>query len=159
RLRRPVDGEPTRDRGADDHPHHAVLLKRCGRLGASLLVLCKLSPVVSASLRCRPRESGDPYSRGRWLWVPACAGTTVASLGEALPQSALIPGCRIGSAQRSISSGRNLARYSGVRRSGGTISRPSSSSRLRIAGSSMASLIALLSLRTIGSGGPLRQEK
>src|ERR1700730_4951607 len=41
-------------------------------------------------------------------------------------QSALIPAARIGFAQRSISARRYLARYSGVRRSGATISRPSS---------------------------------
>src|SRR5438270_10172708 len=33
-----------------------------------------LTPQVS--LGCRPREGGDPYSRSRWLWVPAFAGTT-----------------------------------------------------------------------------------
>src|SRR6516165_3648343 len=70
-----------------------------------------------------------------------------------------MPAAWIGFAQRSISAGRYLARYSGVRRSGGTISRPSSSSRARMAGSSRVSLIALLSLRTIGSGVPLGRKK
>src|SRR3954467_5344935 len=69
-------------------------------------------------------------------------------------QSALMPPAWIGLAQRSISCGRYLARYSGERWSGGTISSPSSSSRLRMGGSSTVSLIALLSLRTIGSGVP-----
>ena len=61
---------------------------------------------------------------------------TVLRIGreeEARAQSALMPASLIGLAQRSISSGRKLARNSGLRRSGGTISRPSSSSRLRIA--------------------------
>jgi len=31
---------------------------------------------------CRPRECGDPYSRGRWLWVPAYAGTTATQLSS-----------------------------------------------------------------------------
>src|SRR5262249_14593017 len=78
---------------------------------------------------------------------------------QRLFQSALMPAAWIGFAQRSISAGRYLARYSGVRRSGGTISRPSSSSRRRMVGSSRVSLIALLSLRTIGSGGPLGEKK
>src|SRR5215470_18475827 len=42
------------------------------------------------TLRCRPRAGGDPYavsyrcctacepSKARWLWVPACAGTTAS---------------------------------------------------------------------------------
>src|SRR6516164_7664192 len=31
-------------------------------------------------VRRRPRASGDPYSRRRWSWVPAFAGTTVFNL-------------------------------------------------------------------------------
>src|SRR5262249_19435668 len=31
---------------------------------------------LGITLLRRPRVSGDPYSRGRWLWVPAFAGTT-----------------------------------------------------------------------------------
>ncbi len=46
-------------------------------------------------------------------------------------QSALIPAARIGFAHRSISWGRNFAGYSGVRRSGVTMSMPSSSAILR----------------------------
>src|SRR5207248_4523516 len=74
---------------------------------------------------------------------------------EFAAQSALMPAAWIGLAQRSISCGTSLAKYSGVRRSPATMSRPRSSRRLRSVGSSSASLIALLSLRTIGSGAPL----
>src|SRR5215471_17486715 len=70
-------------------------------------------------------------------------------------QSAEIPAARIGFAQRSISSGKNLARYSGVRCSGGMISSPSSSRRRRRTGFSSDWLTAALSLRTIESGVPL----
>src|SRR5882762_2208180 len=45
-------------------------------------------------LRCRPREGGDPYSRGRrdeirstglWLWIPAFAGMTPSVLMGTTP--------------------------------------------------------------------------
>src|SRR4029450_8474211 len=31
-------------------------------------------------INCRPRESGDPYPRGRWSWVPAFAGPTMDNI-------------------------------------------------------------------------------
>src|SRR6266702_1826096 len=73
--------------------------------------------------------------------------------------SALIPAARITFPQRSISSGRNLARYSGPRRSGGTISSPRASSRARSAGLSSMSFITLLIFRTIASGVPFGKKK
>src|SRR5262245_22362533 len=36
---------------------------------------------------CRPRASGDPYSRGRGLWVPAYAGTTTVRVDQSNSRS------------------------------------------------------------------------
>src|SRR4029077_237069 len=100
-----------------------------------------------------------PGATARFLGQSFLLAARARAARQRLFQSALIPAARIGFAQRSISAGRYLARYSGVRRSGATISRPSSSSRVRTVGSSSMSLIALLSLRTIGSGVPLGRKK
>src|SRR5579872_5032523 len=54
----------------------------------------------------RPRERGDPYrviyqlgqvadacftNQGRWLWVPACAGTTRGKINSFWPRAAASP--------------------------------------------------------------------
>src|SRR5215467_11457310 len=80
-------------------------------------------------------------------WVPAFAGTTAES-----HHSPLTPLALIGPAHFSISAGMNLARYSGLLRSGATTVTPSVANRSRTHGVSIVSADALASLRTIASG-------
>src|SRR5215831_6516279 len=102
-------------------------------IAAPTIVLTMLSSFVTTgawvfpfgfaqSLRRRPRISPlssprkrGPITTGLWNMGPRLRGddNSVGRLDHSY-QSALIPACRIGFAQRSISSGRNLARYSGV---------------------------------------------
>src|SRR5712692_5188399 len=79
--------------------------------------------------------------------------------GHPLPrQSALAPLALIGPAQRSISLGTNLVRYSGVRRSGAGMVTPMLANRSRTAGVSTASFDAFASLCTIASAVPFGNE-
>src|SRR5262249_41044867 len=103
-----------------------------------------IRPQHAFLLRTRERFARRLYDR-------VCASDCVAEPRRF--QSALMPAAWIGFAQRSISAGRYLARYSGVRRSGATISMPSSSSRRRMGGASGGSLIAWWSWRRTGWGG------
>src|SRR5499433_3997895 len=75
------------------------------------------------------------------------------------PQSADTPLALIGPLQRAISPATNLAKYSGLLRSGGAISSPSASKRSRTDGVSSAAPTASLRRRTIGSGVPLGKNR
>src|SRR5262245_26323587 len=127
-------GQQARERRRDDRSQHHFSPTIAVRSLAAPRSRCAPSPLRGEGAHTRVRR---------------------AIIDQPAHQSALMPAALITLPQRSISCGRYLARYSGVRCSGGRISRPRSWSRLRMLGSSTVSLITLLSLRTIGSGVPL----
>ncbi len=92
------------------------------------------SPAASANparSRVRVQRRAPEQARPRCSSSPLLLSRMILSVGSTC-QSALMPASRIGFAQRSISCGRYCARYSGLRCSGGVISRPSSSRRRRM---------------------------
>src|SRR5262249_37555710 len=64
RLRRPADAEPTRDRDADDRPHHAFLLRNYGRVARLLWTSHYLSSVIPAKAGIHLPEDGVTGTMG-----------------------------------------------------------------------------------------------